>query len=519
MVLGQLSEPIGTAGIAPHRNFLPPRLDDPRLLLDRRYRMVIDGQAVDAASGETIRRDSPAHPGVTVGTWPRAGREDADRALQAARKTFDQGPWPRMSGGERSRILHRVAALILQHQEELATIETLEVGKAIGQARGEMAYSADLWSFAAGAARGLEGETQNGLGGQGLGLILRDPVGVVGIVTPWNFPLLIGSERIPWALGAGCTVVVKPSEFTSGSTIRLAELALEAGLPPGVLNVVTGYGDPAGQMLAEDPRTDMLSFTGSARVGKLVGRLAADTVKRVGLELGGKGPQVVFADADLDQATHKIASSIFGCAGQACISGSRLIVERPVHDELVARITALAGRITIGDPLDDRTKVGSLIHDAHLAKVESYVAQGIEAGARLVLGGDRLGQGGCFYAPTVFTGVTPDMAIARDEIFGPVLSVLPFDTAEQALELANDTPYGLSASVWTRDLNRALATIRAIRAGRTWINTTGDGAPEIAIGGQKQSGLGRELGRHGFDEYCAFKNVYVATAPLKPWIE
>jgi acyl-CoA reductase-like NAD-dependent aldehyde dehydrogenase len=380
-----------------------------------------------------------------------------------------------------------------------------------------MAYSAELWWFAAGQAASLEGETHNTLGANALGLVLREPIGVVGIVTPWNYPLLIGSERLPWALGAGCTLVLKPSEFTSGSSIRIAEIARDCGLPPGVLNVVTGFGDPVGQTLAEDPRTDFLSFTGSFRVGQIVGGLAASRIKRVGLELGGKGPQIVFADADLPVAADGIGRSIFGDGGQACISGSRLLVERRAHDEMVDRLGGIAGKVRIGDPLDDSVKVGSLIHRPHLEKVERYVGEGQRDGANLAFGGQRLGNSGNFYAPTLFTGVEPSMSIFREEIFGPVLSVTPFDTPEEAVRLANDTTYGLSANVWSRDINKAMQTIRGVRAGRTTINS-GGGSPAMPIGGYKQSGIGRELGRHGFDEYCQLKSIGIGFGAGTPWV-
>ncbi|MDE1995966.1 MAG: aldehyde dehydrogenase family protein [Rhizobiaceae bacterium] len=477
--------------------------------------MLINGASVPALSGETITRESPAHPGHVVSIIPRGTRADAERAIAAARAAFDNGPWPRMSSAERSRILYRVSELIEANVEELATIEALEVGKAISQARGEMGYSAELWRYAAGQARGLEGETYNDLGTNTLGLVLREPAGVVGIITPWNFPLLIGSERIPWAIGAGCTVVIKPSEFTSGSTIRLAELAREAGLPDGVLNVVTGYGADVGQVFAEHPDVDVVNFTGSQRVGRIIGSLAGQNIKRVGLELGGKGPQVVFADADLDAAAAKISGGAFHCSGQACIAGSRLIVADEIADKLLEKVEALAAKIVTGDPLDDATNVGALIHQAHMDKVASYVAEGKADGAAVYTGGTRLGESGAFFAPTIFIDVKPDMSIARDEIFGPVLSTFRFTDAEEAIRLANDTPFGLSACVWTTNLSTGLQAIRSIKAGRTWINGMGDGTPQMPIGGYKQSGVGRELGRHGFDEYSELKNVHMTLAGLR----
>lgn len=502
-----------------HSAFVPPRAADPRLSQARRYRMLIDGRSIDAEAGETILRESPAYDGFVVSEIPKGTRADAERAIFAARRAFDDGPWPRMTGAERGRVMARIADAIFEHREELAVIECLEVGKTITQARNEMAFSAELWRYAAGQAQGLTGETHNGLGDGALGLMLREPVGVVGIVTPWNFPLLIGSERVPWAIGVGCTVVLKPSEFTSGSTVRMAELARDAGLPDGVFNVVTGYGDPVGQTFAEHPATDFLSFTGSLRVGRIVGAIAASNVKRVGLELGGKGPQIVYADSDLDAAADAVGRSIFGVAGQACISGSRLVVEAAARDAMLERLAAKAAKVTVGDPLDDAVKVGSVIHRPHLEKIEHYVAEGRREGAGLVAGGSRLGSAGNYFAPTIFSGVKPEMVIARDEIFGPVLSVLTFETPDQAVSIANDTPYGLSASVWSRDLVKAISTVRRVRAGRTWINGAGQGAPEMGIGGYKQSGIGRELGRYGFDEYSSFKSLYVVLSQGSPWIE
>jgi acyl-CoA reductase-like NAD-dependent aldehyde dehydrogenase len=497
--------------------FVVPNAEDPRLLVQRRYQMLIGGQSVPAASGETISRESPAYLSRIVGEWPRAGKADVERAIAAARAAFDDGPWPRMTGAERSKLLIRVAELILANKEELAVIEAIEVGKPIASARGEIEGCADLWHYAAGQVRGLEGHTHNSLGQDRLGVVLRDPIGVVGVITPWNFPLIIASERLPWAIGVGCTLVIKPSEFTSGTTIRLAELCREAGIPDGVVNVVTGYGHPAGQTLAEDPRVDMIAFTGSVRVGKLLGSIAASTVKRVGLELGGKGPQVVFADADLDAATDGVAKGVLANTGQVCISGSRMIVEKRVADEMVERVSRLVRRTIVGDPLNEAVQVGSLISAAHLEKVEAHVAAGRQSGATVATGGERLGNQGLYFAPTIFSGATPQMSIAREEIFGPVLTTLTFETPEEAIAIANDTAYGLSASVWSENIGKAFQTIRGIRAGRCWINNVLDGAPELPIGGYKQSGNGRETGRLGFDEYSEFKTILVSIGAPAPW--
>ncbi|WP_127754421.1 aldehyde dehydrogenase family protein [Devosia sp. 1566] len=482
--------------------------------------MVIDGVPCDAQSGRVFERDSPGHRGKVVGVWPAGGPADAALAISAARRAFDDGPWPRMSGAERSTILHRVAAGILADLDELALIECLETGKPLSQARGEIGYCADLWTYAAGQCRGLEGDTHNSIGENRLGLVLREPAGVVGIITPWNFPFIIVSERVPWALGAGCTVVVKPSEFTSGTTIRLAEIALQAGLPPGVFNVITGYGPEVGQVLAEDPRVDVLAFTGSVRVGTALASIAAGGVKRVGLELGGKGPQIVFADADLEAAADGIAYGVYHNAGQCCISGSRLIVANAIRPALLERLLDISRRLPFGDPLGATTRFGAMVSQQHTEKVSSYVAAGVAEGAELLLGGDMVdAKSGNFFAPTVFDRVRPDMRIAQEEIFGPVLATIGFDTPEEAVALANGTPFGLSASVWSRDLETAIQTTRKLRAGRCWINSVIDGTPELPIGGYKKSGTGRELGRYGFDEYSQFKGLHMTLGRGQPWFE
>lgn len=498
--------------------FITPNGSDERLAQARTYQMLVGGRSVNAGSGKTIERESPGHTGSVIGSWPEASSKDVEAAIAAAREAFDHGPWPRMSGAERSRIMFRVADLIERNVEEIALIESLEVGKPIAQARGEIAFSADLWAYAAGQARGLHGDSFNDIGDDRLGLVLREPVGVVGIITPWNFPFIIASERVPWAIGAGCTVILKPSELTSGTSIRMAELAREAGLPDGVFNVVTGYGDAAGQPFAEDPRTDMVAFTGSVRVGTRLAELAARQVKRVGLELGGKGPQIVFNDADLDAAADGIAYGVYHNAGQCCISGSRLLVQEGVRDALLQRVLEISRKLSFGDPLNEKTKVGAMISRPHLEKVDSYVRAGEAAGAEVLAGGGvQPSGGGLYYQPTVFRDVDPSMSIAREEIFGPVLSTMVFRTADEAVALANDSEYGLSATVWSTNLESAMQTIRRVRAGRCWVNSVIDGAPELPIGGYKKSGLGRELGRYGFDEYSQLKGIHVTLGRPPRW--
>jgi acyl-CoA reductase-like NAD-dependent aldehyde dehydrogenase len=500
-----------------YKAFYPPRSSDPRMKT-RRFQMLVGGRSIDAESGETISRESPAYDGLVTSEIPRGSFADAEKAILAARLAFDEGPWPKMSGQERSRIMHRVADTFAEHAEELALIDALDGGKALAASRNEARGVPSFWHFAAGHAEGLTGETHNSLGEDSLGLMLREPIGVVGVITPWNYPMIIASERVPWALGVGCTVVLKPSEFTSGSSVRLAELAREAGLPDGVFNVITGMGDPVGQTLAEHPATDFLSFTGSRRVGGLVGGLAASRIKKVGLELGGKGPVVVFADSDLDAAADSIASSVFHNSGQTCVAGSRLIVEESIAERLLDRLVSLALRVPIGDPLDDRVKVGAMIHRAHREKVERYVASGVANGAEVIVGGSRLGNSGNYFAPTIFTQVKPESTIAREEVFGPVLTTFTFTGPEEAVRLANDTEFGLSAHIWSRDLETALQTVRKVRAGRTWVNGQSGGGPEMGIGAYKGSGIGRELGHYGFDEYSEQKNVYVTLHPKVEWL-
>ncbi|HUB70807.1 MAG TPA: aldehyde dehydrogenase family protein [Acidimicrobiales bacterium] len=500
-----------------YQTFYPPRTSDPRMKT-RRFQMLIGGRSVDAESGETMSRESPAYDGLVTSQIPRGSFADAEKAVLAARQAFDEGPWPKMTGHERSRIMHGVADAFSEHAEELATIDALDGGKALTGSRNEARIASSFWHFAAGHAEGLTGETHNSFGEEAIGLMLREPIGVVGVITPWNYPMVISSERVPWALGVGCTVVLKPSEFTSGSSIRMAELARDAGLPDGVFNVVTGFGDPVGQTLAEHPATDFVSFTGSRRVGGIVGGLAAARIKKVGLELGGKGPVIVFADSDLDAAADSIASSVFHNSGQTCVAGSRLIVEEAAAEPLLERLVSLAGRVPIGDPLDERVKVGAMIHQPHREKVERYVASGVADGAELIVGGARLGGTGNYFEPTIFTNVKPESVIAREEIFGPVLSTFVFNDPSEAVRLANDTEYGLSAHIWSSNLEKAVQTVRRVRAGRTAVNGTGGGGAEMGIGAFKGSGIGRELGKYGFDEYSEPKNVYITLHPKAEWL-
>jgi betaine-aldehyde dehydrogenase len=481
------------------------------------HSMWIDGQAASAKSGQTFIRESPAH-GVNVGEYPLAAADDVDMAVAAARRVFDTGEWPHLSGADRAKVLLRTADLIRANKDQLALIETLESGKPIKQARDEMEWSAALWDYAAALCRNLHGDSYNSLGSQVIGLTIREPIGVIGMITPWNFPLLIISQKLPFALAAGCTCVVKPSELTPGTTLRLGALLAEAGLPAGVVNIISGFGEPAGVRLSEHPQIDMISFTGSTEVGKAVVGSSKGNLKKVELELGGKNPHIVFADADLEAALDAVVFGVYFNMGECCNSGSRLLVQRSIADEFINRVIETAKKIPVGDPLDEQTKIGAIIDGNQFDKILGYIESGVRDGARLRLGGKPLPlENGRFVEATIFDGVQPEMPIAKEEIFGPVLSILTFETKEEAIRIANDTIYGLSAGVWTRDIDTAFAVSRSIRAGTIWINTFMDGYPELCFGGYNQSGLGRELGRFSIEEFTELKTIQVHLGPRTGW--
>ncbi|MGD9477234.1 aldehyde dehydrogenase family protein [Shinella sp. G-2] len=482
----------------------------------RDFRMLIDGVWTEG-SGPALERVAPGH-GVVVSRYPAGTKADAERAIAAARKAFDDGPWPRMTGAERSNILLRAADLIAAKADELAFLDCIESGKPISQAKGELAGAADIWRYAAALARDLHGESYNTLGEGTLGVVLREAIGVVSIITPWNFPFLIVSQKLPFALAAGCTTVVKPSELTSGSTLLLGEILIEAGVPAGVVNILTGTGPEVGAPMTTHPDVDMVSFTGSTGVGRLTMANAAQTLKKVSLELGGKNPQIVFPDANLEEF---IDAAVFGAyfnAGECCNAGSRLILHKSIAAEVTARVAALARKVRVGDPLDPTTQVGAIITPQHLDKIGSYVDGAATAGASVALGGTALDLGlGQFMAPTILSGVTPDMAVAREEVFGPVLSVLTFETTDEAIRIANAIDYGLSAGVWSRDFDTCLTIGRKVRAGTVWMNTFMDGASELPFGGYRQSGLGRELGRHAVEDYTETKTLNMHMGARTGW--
>lgn len=484
-------------------------------------RHLIDGIWQGSADGGTFDRISPSH-GVVVSRSARGGAAETEAAISAARRAFDKGAWSRATGKERSTLLLKVAHLIEANVERMALLETLESGKPISQARGEVAGAADLWRYAAALARTLHGDSHNSLGEDMLAVVLKEPIGVISIITPWNFPFWILSQKLPFALAAGCTCVIKPSEMTPSTTVTLGELLIEAGLPAGVVNIVLGFGQPVGALMAEHPHVDMVSFTGSTAVGKAISAAASKSLKKVALELGGKNPQVVFPDADLDAAADAITFGVYFNAGECCNSGSRIIVHEDIADALVEKVVALSRKVAFGDPLNPETQVGAIISQAHQQKIAAYVRNAVTSGAKLALGGEAVrhpGLPGDFFAPTVVTNVSPDMPIAREEVFGPVLAVLTFKTLEEAISLVNDASYGLSAGVWSENVHTCLAFARRAEAGTVWTNTWMDGFPEVAFGGFKQSGQGRENGRYGVDEFLEIKSVVMRIGKTRPnWV-
>lgn len=481
----------------------------------------IGGQWQNSADGRTFDRVSPSHD-VVVSRSALGGADETEAAIAAARASFDAGVWSRVSGKARAAVLLKVAELIEANVEPMAQIETLESGKPISQARGEVAGAADLWRYAASLARTLHGDSYNTLGSDMLGVVLKEPIGVVGIITPWNFPFWILSQKLPFALAAGCSCVIKPSELTASTTAMLAPLLAQAGLPAGVVNIVLGHGQPVGSMMASHDQIDMITFTGSTAVGKSIAAAASGTLKKVALELGGKNPQVIFPDADLESAADAVTFGIYFNAGECCNSGSRIIVHEDIAETFVARVVALSRKVAFGDPLNPETQVGAIISDAHQAKIAGYVRDAVAAGAKVQLGGEGMqvqGLPGKFYQPTVITGVHPDMAIAREEVFGPVLVVLTFRTADEAIALANDSTYGLSAGVWSESIHTCLDFARRVQAGTIWTNTWMDGFPEMTFGGMKQSGSGREIGPYGLEEFLEVKTVAMRVGRTRaPWV-
>jgi len=471
-------------------------------------KLLIGGKTEEAISGKTFPVWEPAL-GEELAQVAEGGAADIDRAVRVAREAFDSGPWPKMAATDRGRILWRLADLIEQNADALAELECRNTGKTLFEARkGELPIIIDCFRYYAGWATKIHGETIP-VRGPILNYTLREPVGVVGAIVPWNFPLLIATWKVAPALAAGCTCVLKPASQTPLTALRLGELALEAGLPPGALNVVPGPGATAGTALVEHPMVDKIAFTGSTEVGREIMRRAAGTVKRVSLELGGKSPNIVLADADLEAATRGVLNGIFYNKGEVCSAGSRLLAAAPIKDELLARLKARAEAMTLGDPLDPKTRMGPQVSEEQMQKILRYVEVGKREGAELVTGGERHGKVGYFVKPTIFDRVEPSMTIAREEIFGPVLATITVADLDDAIAKANDTMYGLAAAVWTRDIKQAHRAARALRAGTVWINTYGIFDACSPFGGVKQSGFGRDMGQHALEQYTYVKSVWV----------
>ncbi len=473
--------------------------------------LFINGQWVDAASGQTFETPNPA-TGETLANIAEGDAEDINRAVRAARNAFDSGPWSRLTPSERGRILWRIGDLILEHADELAQLESLDNGKPRDVARAaDVPLAADMFHYMAGWATKIEGNTINISvpympGANFHSYTLREPVGVVGQIIPWNFPLLMAAWKLAPALTTGNTVVLKPAEQTPLTALRLAGLLAEAGVPDGVVNVVTGFGETAGAALAAHDDVDKVAFTGSTEVGKLIVHAAAGNLKKVSLELGGKSPNIVFDDAD-PGAVEGAANAIFFNHGQCCVAGSRLFVQEDRFDEVVNGVAEIAKGIKLGPGMESGTQMGPLVSDEQLRRVTGYLESGVSEGATTVTGGDRLGDTGYFVEPTVITNTRPDMKIVREEIFGPVVVAAPFRSLDEIATEANNSDYGLGAGIWTKDISKAHALAKKLRAGTVWINCYNVFDASLPFGGYKQSGWGREMGHEVLEAYTEVKAV------------
>jgi aldehyde dehydrogenase (NAD+)/betaine-aldehyde dehydrogenase len=483
---------------------------------EREYGLYIDGELREPESGDIRELLEPA-TGESLGRAAMAGEADVDRAVKAARAALD-GAWAKASPTERSRLLHALADAIVANRAELAELESRNVGKAISSVKAELHGAAENFRYMASATASIAGRS-NPVGGSLLFYSLKEPVGVCGQIVPWNYPLLMATWKLAPALAAGCTVVLKPDAQTPLTAIRLAELATEVGFPAGVVNVVPGDGPTTGAAVVRHPGVDKVAFTGSTKTGGEIMRLASDPIKRITLELGGKSPNLVFADANLGDAIPSAVWSIYYSAGQSCEARSRVLVEKPLYDEFVSEFAAKAGQLKVGDPLDPETQVGSLISDAHRERVHGFVERGAEEGAEVVAGGAPPEGPGAFYPPTVLAAVDNAMAVAQQEIFGPVVTVIPFEDEADAARIANDVSYGLMATVWTGDPARGHRLARQIKAGTIGINMPYTAFPGIPFGGYKQSGFGRELGIDALELYLETKSVIVntGTRPANPF--
>lgn len=486
-----------------------------REFLSRPKKMLIGGEWVGSASGETLATLDPA-TGAALTEVPSGNAEDIERAVRAARQAFEDSAWSRMRPAERERLLLRLADLVEAHAQQFAEIEALDSGKSVVLARHvDVALAIDYLRYMAGWATKIEGSTLDvsvpyAPKGEFFAFTRAEPVGVVGAIIPWNFPLLMVAWKVAPALATGCTIVLKPAEETPLSALRFAELAVEAGYPPGVLNIVTGLGHSAGAALAKHPGINKITFTGSTEIGKLVGKAAIDNMTRISLELGGKSPVIVLDDADPEQAAAGAAQAIFFNQGEVCCAGSRLYVHKKLFDKVVSGVADIAGRMKLGAGIDPSTEIGPLVSEKQMQRVCGYIRSGLEQGAKAATGGGRAGDVGYFVQPTVLVNTRQDMRVVQEEIFGPVVVAMPYEDLDEVAALANDTVYGLGASIWSNDLSRVHKLIPRIKAGTIWVNCHSVIDSALPFGGFKQSGFGREGGRAVLDQYMEKKSVLIA---------